>query len=73
VNWSLFIVILLVVVLIIKYEWSKINQKKDKAAFVVLTAIGCLLAVLLVLFPNLPTPTQFVDTLYRPLGKLLEK
>jgi multisubunit Na+/H+ antiporter MnhB subunit len=64
--------ILLLVVLMIKFEWPKINQKKEKAAFAVLTAIGCLLAVLLILYPNLPTPTQFVDSIYRPLGKLLE-
>jgi multisubunit Na+/H+ antiporter MnhB subunit len=64
--------ILLVVVLMIKFEWPKINQKKEKAAFAVLTAIGCLLAVFLVLYPNLPNPTQFLETIYRPLGKLLE-
>jgi multisubunit Na+/H+ antiporter MnhB subunit len=71
-KWRFLLGILLIVALMIKYEWPKINQKKEKAAFAVLTAIGCMLAVLLILYPNLPTPTQFVDSIYRPLGKLLE-
>jgi multisubunit Na+/H+ antiporter MnhB subunit len=64
--------ILLVVLLMIKFEWPKINQKKEKAAFAVLTAIGCLLAVFLGLYPDAPNPTQFLEALYRPLGKLLK-
>jgi CDP-diglyceride synthetase len=71
-KWRFLLGILLIVALMIKYEWPKINQKKEKAAFAVLTAIGCLLAVFLVLYPNLPNPTQILETIYRPLGKLLE-
>jgi hypothetical protein len=55
------------------YEWPKIDNKKEKAAFAVLTVLGCLLAVLIVMIPNLPNPSQFVETIYRPLGKLLER
>jgi hypothetical protein len=71
-KWRLVFGILLLVVLMIKFEWPKINQKKEKAAFAVLTAIGCLLAVFLGLYPDVPNPTQFLEALYRPLGKLLK-
>jgi multisubunit Na+/H+ antiporter MnhB subunit len=64
--------ILVTVTLMTAFEWPKIKQKKEKVAFAILTAIGCLLAVFLVWHPNLPNPDQFVETIYRPLGKLLE-
>lgn len=56
------------------YEWPKLqHKKKEKAAFTTLTLIGCMLAVLLLYYPELPGPTQLVDAVYKPLGKLLEK
>ncbi|MEY2196586.1 hypothetical protein AB7942_28300 [Neobacillus sp. BF23-41] len=63
------------VVLITLYEWPKINQnqKKEKAAFVTLTAMGWLLSILLLYFPDMPGPTQMIEKLFKPLGKLLEK
>lgn len=63
------------VALMALHEWRKIrqNRKKEKVAFVILTALGWLLAILLVFFPDIPGPTQMIDTIYKPLGKLLEK
>lgn len=63
------------VVLIALFEWPKMEryQKKEKAAFVTLTASGWLLANLLLFFPDIPGPTQLLDTIFKPLGKLLEK
>jgi multisubunit Na+/H+ antiporter MnhB subunit len=72
VNWKLLLGTMTIVVLISVYEWPRIKQTKEKIAFAVLTAIGCLLAALLALFPNMPSADQFVSTIYRPLGKLLE-
>lgn len=62
-------------VLIFLYEWPKMdrNQKKEKAAFVILTTMGWLLAILLLFFPDMPGPTQMIDMLFKPLGKMLEK
>jgi multisubunit Na+/H+ antiporter MnhB subunit len=71
--WRFLFSLLAAVAIMTAYEWPKINNKKEKAAFAVLTAIGCLLAVLFIMYPNLPNPDQFVETIYRPLGKLLEK
>lgn len=72
-RWRFLLGLLAAVILITWYEWPKIKGNKEKAAFAVLTAIGCLLAVLLVFYPYMPNPDQIVETLYRPLGKLLEK
>ncbi|WP_134705204.1 hypothetical protein [Ammoniphilus sp. YIM 78166] len=67
--------ILFVVLLITLFEWPKINpnQKKEKAAFVALTAMGFLLSVLLLYFPEMPGPPKLIEAIYKPLGKILEK
>lgn len=66
--------ITVLVACIVLYEWPSMNpkQKKEKAAFIGLTAMGWLLGVLLVFFPDLPGPTQLFETIFKPLGKLLE-
>jgi hypothetical protein len=75
VKWGAVSAILIIVILMTLYEWPRINQnqKKEKAAFVALTAIGCLLGILLQFYPKLPSPTQLVEVIYKPLGKFLEK
>jgi hypothetical protein len=66
---SLFIVLCMTL-----FQWTKINhnQKKEKAAFITLTILGWLLINLLFTFPDIPGPTQMIDSIYKPLGKLLE-
>ncbi|MCM3114249.1 hypothetical protein M3610_02940 [Neobacillus sp. MER 74] len=56
------------------FQWKKLNrnQKKEKAAFVSLTILGWLLMNLLFTFPNIPGPTEMIDSIYKPLGNLLE-
>jgi multisubunit Na+/H+ antiporter MnhB subunit len=67
--------ITILVILIVLYEWPKMKpkQKKEKAAFLTVTGMGWILAVILVFNPDIPGPTQMIDALYRPLGKMLEK
>lgn len=74
-KWITVIGITVCVVLIFLYEWPKMdrNQKKEKAAFVILTTMGWLLAILLLFFPDMPGPTQMIDMLFKPLSKMLEK
>ncbi|MEH7023885.1 hypothetical protein [Priestia megaterium] len=74
-KWITVIGITVCVVLIFLYEWPKMdrNQKKEKAAFMILTTMGWLLAILLLFFPDMPGPTQMIDMLFKPLGKMLEK
>jgi hypothetical protein len=59
--------------LIILYEWPKLKKNvwKVKVVFFTLITIGWLLAILLVLFPTLPGPSQLVDYIYAPLSRLL--
>ncbi|WP_019119414.1 hypothetical protein [Brevibacillus massiliensis] len=64
-----------VALILFLFEWPKLRHgmKREKRAFAVLTVIGWALAILLVMYPNLPGPSQVIDKLYKPLGKLLEK
>ncbi len=74
-KWATVAGITVWVVLITLYEWPKMNrnQNKEKAAFVILTAMGGLLAVLLLFFPNMAGPTEMVAKFFEPLGKILEQ
>ncbi|MFB5165724.1 hypothetical protein V2P11_07890 [Parageobacillus toebii] len=66
---------LVLVALIFLYEWPRINrtQKKEKVVFVVLLSLGTILAMVLIWNPDLPGPTQIVDYIYKPLGRMMEK
>jgi multisubunit Na+/H+ antiporter MnhB subunit len=74
-EWASVIGILAVTAFIVLYEWPKLKngQKKEKIAFFLLSLIGASLAVTLVFFPDLPSPSDWIDALYKPLGKLIEK
>lgn len=74
-TWISVVGITLCVVLITLYELPKIkkSQKKEKTAFVTLTAMGWMLGILLLFFPDLPGPTQLISKIFHPLGKILEK
>ncbi|ARA99340.1 MULTISPECIES: hypothetical protein [Geobacillus] len=66
---------LIIVGLIWWYEWSRLEReyKKEKAAVAILLCLAMLLGVILMVNPDLPGPTQAVDRLFRPFGKMLEK
>ncbi|MED3563904.1 hypothetical protein [Bacillus xiapuensis] len=74
-KWVSIVGITVIVAIMALFEWTKMkkNQKKEKAAFVTLTAAGWLLATLLLFFPDMQGPTQIIDKLFKPLGKMLEK
>lgn len=74
-KWGAIIGLTVIVGLIALYEWPRMDpkQRKEKRAFLILSAMGWLLGVLLVFFPDLPSPTDLIDTLYKPLGKIIEK
>jgi multisubunit Na+/H+ antiporter MnhB subunit len=74
-KWGWVIGLTVILLMIVWYEWPKMNpnQKKEKAAFATLSVLGWVLAVLLVFQPELPGPTQLVEFIYKPFGKLLEK
>jgi multisubunit Na+/H+ antiporter MnhB subunit len=66
---------LVLAALIFLYEWPRINrtQKKEKVVFIVLLSLGTILAMVLIWNPDLPGPTQMIDYIYKPLGRMLEK
>lgn len=74
-KWLMVAGITVSVVLIALFEWPKMNrnQKKEKITFVTLSAMGWILAILLLFFPDMAGPTQMISWLFKPLGKLLEK
>jgi multisubunit Na+/H+ antiporter MnhB subunit len=73
-KWGAVIGITFIVILVTLYEWPKMNkgQKKEKLAYATLMMSGWLLAVLLIFVPDIPGPTQLVDVIFKPLGKILD-
>lgn len=67
--------IIVIAVLFSLFELPKVNkdQQKEKRTFIILTVIASALGILLVFFPTMPGPTQLVEWIFRPLGKLMEK
>lgn len=74
-KWGAVFGLSVIVTFMFLFEWPTMNskQKKEKAAFIGLAAMGWLLGVLLVFFPELPSPTDLFDTIFKPLGKILEE
>lgn len=67
--------ITIIVALMALFQIARLDpqkHKKEKAAFWALTAVGWLLAILLVFFPDMPGPKQLMVTIYKPFGKILE-
>lgn len=56
------------------WDWPKLSRQplNVRTSFIAVTVLGWALAVLLVFFPELPGPTQLVDAIFKPLGKILE-
>jgi Na+/melibiose symporter-like transporter len=75
VKFGYVVAITFLVALIFLYEWPKMDKtkKKEKITFLSLNLIGWVLAVLLIFFPDMPGPTQVVETIFQPLSKILEK
>ncbi|MFO7264120.1 MAG: hypothetical protein A6D91_04545 [Bacillaceae bacterium G1] len=73
-NDFLLIIIAAVFGILAWWEWSKFHasQKKEKAAFLALMAIGAALTAWLIFFPETPGPNEWVEKLLRPLGTRLE-
>lgn len=74
-KWGSILGITLIITLMALYEWPKMNpkQKKEKITFVILSISGWLLAILLILYPDISGPTQMIDLIFKPLGKMIEK
>jgi len=65
---------IVVVVLIFLLELPRFRraEKKEKATFLVLLALGMALAVVLLYFPDVPGPTQLVHYIFEPLARVFK-
>lgn len=74
-KWGTLFGLSILVACMVLYEWPQMgpNQKKEKAAFICLLAMGWLLGMLLVYFPELPGPADLSDKIFKPFRKMLEK
>lgn len=72
-----FVFIILITVLLfllLLWELPKIDRdwKKERTAFITILVMGWILAILLILHPDLPGPTEFLYNLFNPLNGFLE-
>ncbi|WP_134700865.1 hypothetical protein [Ammoniphilus sp. YIM 78166] len=73
-NWGAILGMTFIVAFILLYEWQTLRQlkQKDKFAFLSLLSMGWLLGIVLVFYPDLPSPAKLMEALFGPLGKILE-
>lgn len=73
-KWGGILGITALLVLIFLYEWPKLKKsiRKVQVVFFTLITIGWVLAILLVLFPNMPGPSQLIDFIFKPIGRYWE-
>lgn len=72
-RWGAFFATTVIVALITLYQWPRMKQnpKKDKMAFITLLLIGWVLSMFDL--PNIGGPTAWVEALFRPFGRFMEK
>ncbi|WP_409300816.1 hypothetical protein [Peribacillus sp. SCS-155] len=65
--------ITLLVAIMVLFQWSKMksDQRKEKISFVCITASAWLLAVLLLFFPGMKSPSELLTYIFKPISELL--
>ncbi|MBP1962628.1 hypothetical protein [Paenibacillus aceris] len=60
--------------LITLFQWFRLKKapKRERVAYVSIIALCWILAISLVMYPGLPGPTQLVNVIFQPFGKLLD-
>jgi hypothetical protein len=66
-------VVAITAILMLLYDWRGLKEAKVKVAYFALYIPGFTLAILLLIYPNLPGPNQWMWPLFQPLAKLLLK
>ncbi|UVI28751.1 hypothetical protein [Paenibacillus spongiae] len=54
-------------------NWRGMKYWKEKAAFLMITSGGWLIAILLICFPNMKGPSEWISMIFKPLDLLLHK
>ncbi|QMV44723.1 hypothetical protein [Cohnella cholangitidis] len=70
-NWRVMIGTAVVIAAIVAYEWPKMKHypRKDKASFIVLILLGWILAQFDLQY--LAGPTTLLESIFKPVSKLL--
>lgn len=65
--------VIVLVLLITWFEWPKMNprHKKEKIAFGILMFAGFALSAILIYFPNMYGPIDFVNQLFGSIGEAI--
>ncbi len=73
--WRKLLGVAAVLTLMVLHDWRSMPSytKREKMAYCALTGLGAILAILLVIDPQMPGPTQWLDVIYKPLVDLMEK
>ncbi|PWW08414.1 hypothetical protein DFQ01_101135 [Paenibacillus cellulosilyticus] len=66
-------VVTLVAIGMLLFDWRGLTDIRTKIAYFSLYIPGFTLAILLIIYPNLPGPVQWMRPLFAPLAKLLFK
>jgi len=74
-KWGPLLTIFVAAVAVFLFQWPRIPpaQKRERAAFVGLTLLGWLLGSYITLYPDTPGPGHWMDMLFKPLSKMLDK
>ncbi|MFD0677546.1 MULTISPECIES: hypothetical protein [unclassified Paenibacillus] len=48
------------------------NEKRASLIYLGLLGLSGSISLILVFYPEMPGPTQWIDALYKPLGKLIQ-
>ncbi len=59
-------------IFVLNWPQVKYNPARDKAAFLLLLAAVWGLAIALVFNPEMPGPTDLINFVFKPFGKLLQ-
>lgn len=72
-RWGAFFATAAIVMIIILFQWPKMKQhpKKEKSAFIGLLTIGLILSMFDL--PHISGPVKWIEFVFKPFTKILEK
>ncbi|NGQ95754.1 hypothetical protein G3578_11370 [Brevibacillus sp. SYP-B805] len=74
-KWAAIMGVTALFVFMTMYEWPKMKgqMRREKTAFAALTILAWALSILLICYPDMPGPTQWINAIFKPLVTFLEK
>ena len=69
--WTIVITIIAIAIVLVETRILPKDQRKERAAVTAVTALGWLVVLINLYFPDLPGPNEFVEMLFKPMGHWL--